>query len=107
MSKSKLTIFKNEKVGQPIKRNDGSVVEYNGEPMLHCDLNGKINLPEGLPAGDYEVAIYKKKSKSGLSYYAGTIKEAWKKAKPVDAHNTTKANGYVAEEEDLDDSLPF
>jgi hypothetical protein len=114
MSKSKLTIFKNEKVGQPIKKKDGSVLEYNGEPMLHCALNGKINLPEGLPAGDYEVAIYqytsdKNPDKPPLKYYSGTIKPAWKKdeAKPVNAHNKAKGNGYVKEAEDLDDDLPF
>ena len=105
MTKSKLTIFKNEKVGQPVKRNDGTVVEYNGEPMIHCDLNGKINLPEGLSAGDYTVSIYKQKTKAGLNYYTGTIKPAWKKKEEIDKHSTSKANGYVDELED--DVLPY
>jgi hypothetical protein len=78
MTKSKLRIFKNEKVGQPIKKKDGTIVEYNGEPMLHCALDGKINLPEGLPAGDYAVAIYQCTSKAGLKYYSGTIKPDFK-----------------------------
>jgi len=115
MSKSKLTIFKNNNAGQPIKKKDGSIVEYDGKPMLQPSLNGKINLPEGLPAGDYEVAIYqytsdKNPDRPPLKYYAGTIKAAWKKddsfkkaAKIVD-----KMNAKKPVEEDFDDDLvPF
>lgn len=119
--KSKLTIFKNNYAGQPIKKEDGSIVEYDGKPMLQPSLNGKINLPEGLPAGDYEVAIYqytsdKNPDKPALKYYSGTIKPAWKKedgfdkaAKILDKHNAAKANAYnpKEQEEDLDERIPF
>ena len=104
-NKPKLTIFKNDKVGQPIKKKDGSIVEYNGEPMLHCDLNGKINLPEGLPAGDYEVSIYKNTAKSGLSYYSGTIKVAWKKSEQSKQPQMSQQDSQAFEE--LDDIIPF
>ena len=120
MTKSKLAIFKNDKVGQPVIRNDGSIVEFNGEPMIHCDLNGKINLPEGLPAGDYTISIYKQKAKTGLNYYAGTIKPAWKKKEEIDQHSVDKGNGYAPKEKsinlndidengnfDLNDDCPF
>lgn len=104
--KPKLTIFKNEKAGQPIKKKDGSVVEYNGQPMLQPALNGKINLPEGLPAGDYDIGIYQYESKKGTKYYSGTIKPAWKKP---DAHNEAKQNGYQPQEEGdfISDDCPF
>jgi len=88
--KPSIAIFKNDKAGEPVKKRDGSVVEYNGNVMLQPFMNGKITLPEELPAGDYEVGIYQKESKAGLKYYQGTIKEAFKK---VDKHNESKANG--------------
>lgn len=104
--KPAIAIFKNEKAGQPVLKKDGSVVEYNGNIMLQPFMNGKITLPEGLPAGDYDVGIYQKESKKGLKYYQGTIKPAFKK---VDKHNESKANAYVAESEELDlsDDIPF
>lgn len=125
MSKAKLTIFKNNNAGQPVKKKDGSIVEYDGKPMLQPALNGKINLPEGLPAGDYEVAIYqytsdKNPNKPPLKYYSGTIKATWKKPE-VSGHSKDKANGYAPSEKklnlndidenenmpDLDDDIPF
>lgn len=99
-----LTIFKNDRAGQQVIRN-GNPVEYNGKPIIECDLNGKIALPEGLEAGDYEVKIYKKVSKAGKSYYSGTIKPAYKKDKTIDSHNQAKGNAYQPEQED--DEIPF
>lgn len=101
--KSKLTIFKNNNAGQPIKKKDGSIVEYDGKPMLQPSLNGKINLPEGLPAGDYEVAIYqyiadKNPDKPPLKYYSGTIKPAFKK---TNQHSVDKGNGYAPKEKSI------
>lgn len=104
--KPRLTIFKNKKAGQPILKN-GEPLEYNGKPMLECDLSGKINLPEGLEAGDYEVAIYKQVSQKGLSYYGGTIKPAFKKKSEAgEKHYAAKSNGYQPQE-DIDDSIPY
>lgn len=110
--KPRIAIFKNDKVGQPIKRKDGSDVEYKGEPMLHCDLNGKITLPEGLAAGEYDVSIYKRQSKAGLTFYAGTIKAAFKSAKKGDDSWRSKVGLEPKPKEDsfnpdLDDSVPF
>jgi hypothetical protein len=116
-TKPRLTIFKNNKAGQPILRN-GEPVEYNGKPLIECDLSGKINLPEGLDAGDYEIAIYKQVSKNGLTYYGGAIKPAFKKkegdgkfngkkfvAEAQSAHNKAKSNGF-APDDDLD-QIPY
>lgn len=108
--KPRIAIFKNDKAGQPIKKKDGSNVEYNGRIMLQCDLNGKITLPEALPAGEYEVSIYKQKSKADLTFYAGTIKAAFKSDKKYNAkEEVTKA---VKKHEDsfnpdLNDEVPF
>lgn len=99
MSKPKLTIFENKLAGQPIKRKDGSVVEYNGEAMLHCQLNGKIELPEGLSKGEYEIAIYQNTSRSGLVYYSGNIKPAFKKD---NKHSVDKGNAYQPQDEGSD-----
>lgn len=102
-----LIIFKNDKAGQQVIRN-GQPVEYNGKPIIESDLNGKITLPEGLNAGEYEVKIYKKVSKAGKSYYSGTIKPAYvKKDKAIDQHNQAKSNGYQPQEEEMDDSIPW
>ena len=105
--KSKLTLFKNKKSGQQIMKKDGSLVEFDGKPVLHCILNGKINLPEGLPAGEYEVSVYENTGKeSGLKYYAGNIKPAWKK--PEENQPETKTLEQAVEMvEDLDDDIPF
>ena len=112
--KAKLTIFKNNNAGQPVKKKDGSIVEYDGKPMLQPSLNGKINLPEGLPAGDYEVAIYqyisdKNPDRPPLKYYSGTIKAAWKKVilGKVNSHSKAKANAYVDEEDDFNNTVPW
>lgn len=102
MPKPKLRIFKNKLAGQPVKRKDGSVVEYNGEDMLHCQLNGTIELPEGLAAGEYEVAIYQNTAKSGLVYYAGNIKPAFKKE---NKHSVDKGNAY--QPQDMGSEVPF
>lgn len=110
--KPRIAIFKNDKVGQPIKKKDGSDVEYNGRVMLQCDLNGKITLPESLPAGEYEVSIYKQQSKTGLTFYSGTIKAAFKSAKKGDDSWRSKVGLEPKPKEDsfnpdLDDSCPF
>lgn len=108
----RLTIFKNENAGKPITKNDGSfVTDSNGNPIKQSELNGKINLPEALEAGDYEVSIYKKEytdKKTGQvkTMYSGRIKKAYvKKDKAVDSHNRAKANAYVQEESPED--FPF
>ena len=109
--KPRIAIFKNDKAGQSIKKKDGSDVEYNGRVMLQCDLNGKITLPEALPAGEYEVSIYKQQSKTGLTFYSGTIKAAFKSEKKYNAKEAVakarashEANSF---NDDLDDSVPF
>jgi hypothetical protein len=111
-TKPKLLIFKNEKAGQPIVKRDGSYVEYNGQKMLEPDLNGKITLPAGLDAGEYQIAIYRATSKKGSSYYSGTIKPAFDKNKTVNSHNKAKSNGYQPQEEVIgnefdSESIPF
>jgi len=103
--KPRLTIFKNERAGQQVTKRDGSVVEYNGKPILHSDLNCIIDLPEGLPAGKYDVSAYKYTSQKGLNYYSGNIKPAYNPEKKVDQHNQDKANAYVEEENDQE--IPF
>jgi hypothetical protein len=109
--KPRLTLFINQHEGKPIKKKDGSfVTKANGDQILQGAFNGKINLPEGLPAGDYEVSVYGSTSKAGLQYFAGNIKAAYVK-KEVDAHNSAKSDGYAPEsnhvEEDQEDSIPF
>ena len=105
----RLTIFPNGYAGNPIKKNDGTfVTNSKGEPVKHGELNGKINLPEGLPAGDYEVSIYKKEytdKKTGESktMYSGRIKKAYVK-KVVDEHSRAKADAYVRED---NSEIPF
>ena len=101
--KPRIAIFKNKLVGQPIKRKDGTLVEYNGKQLTHCDLNGKITLPEGLEAGEYEVNIYQNTSKNGLVYYSGSIKPAYKKE--IDQHSVDKSNGFQPQEEE--EEVPF
>ena len=115
----RLTIFKNDNAGKPIKKQDNTFVsDSNGNPIKQSELNGKINLPEGLAAGDYEVAIYKKEytdKKTGelKTMYSGRIKKAFvKQDRPIDAHSQSKGNGYAPKsnhvEEELDDStIPF
>ena len=111
--KPRLTIFTNKYAGSPIKRKDGIfVTDSKGDPIKQGSFNGKINLPEGLPAGDYEVSIYKAISKTGDEYMSGTIKKAFvRQDKPIDSHSEAKGNAYAPEanhvEEELDDSLPF
>ncbi len=100
----RIAIFTNKFAGQPIKKKDGSfVTKSNGENLLQSDFSGKINLPEGLPAGDYEVNIYKSVAKSGLEYMSGTIKPAFKK---IDKHSQDKGNGYQEQPEDSEE-LPY
>ena len=102
--KPRIAIFTNNNAGDPIKRKDGSLVtKTNGENLLQCDFNGKINLPEGLAAGDYEVNIYKATAKSGLEYMSGTIKPAFKK---IEKHSEEKGNAYQPQEE-TEDAVPF
>ena len=102
-----LTIFKNDRAGKQVFRN-GQPVEYDGKPIIESDLNGKITLPEGLNAGEYEVKIYKKVSKAGTTYYSGTIKPAYvKRDKAISQHSVDKGNGYQNQQEEEDDSVPF
>jgi len=100
--KPKIAIFANKQAGQPITKKDGSeVVGSDGKLFLHAHSTGKISLPGGLPAGEYEVAIYKTVAKSGLDYLVGTIKPAWKKVAVEVA--TVKA----ADAAEFDDTIPF
>jgi hypothetical protein len=107
----RLIIFTNKYAGTPIKKKDGSFVEdSNGNPIKQGSFNGKINLPEGLPAGDYEVSIYKAIVKSGVKsgeeYMAGRIKKAYvKQDKPIDAHSQSKGNGYAPESNHVEESF--
>jgi hypothetical protein len=120
-TKPRLTLFHNKLAGMNIKKKDGSfVTNANGEPVVHGVFNAKINLPEGLEAGEYEVSVYNSTSKAGFEYMAGTIKKAWKKpdgdngsfnAKKLvedagNKHNQSKANGFVPDV-DMDDEIPF
>jgi len=99
--KPRLTLFINQNEGKPIKKNDGSfVTNAKGEQILQGAFNGKINLPEGLPAGDYEVSIYRATSKAGLDYFAGNIKPAFVKKDKVSKHSQDKGNGYQSQDED-------
>ena len=126
--KPNIVIFTNKEAGQPVKKQDGSfVVNAQGDSFNQSDFTGKIELPEGLPAGNYEVAIYKSTAKSGLEYLRGNIRPAWVKKegeqdekkfngkefvkKAQNAHNSAKGNGYVPQsnhvEEELSDEIPF
>lgn len=109
--KPRLTLFINQHEGKPIKKKDGTfVTKSSGEKILQGAFNGKINLPEGLPAGDYEVSVYRSTSKSGLEYLSGNIKPAYVKDKAIDTHNKAKANGYqqqVEESEEEDSEIIF
>ncbi len=110
--KPRLTLFVNQHEGKPIKKKDGSfVTKANGENILQGAFNGKINLPEGLPAGDYEVSVYGSTSKAGLQYFAGNIKAAYVKKEGISKHSQDKANGYAPEsnhaEEEIDQEIPF
>lgn len=111
----RIVLFPNTDAGQPIKKKDGSYVEdSNGNPIKHGEYSGKINLPEGLPAGDYEVSIYSKEysdKKTGelKVMLSGRIKKAW--VKPLDQHSIDKGNGYAPKsnhvEEEISDEIPF
>jgi len=107
--KPRLTLFINQNEGKPIKKKDGSfVTKSNGENILQGSFNGKINLPEGLPAGDYEVSVYRATSKAGLEYFAGNIKPAFVKREGVSKHSEDKANGYAPQSNHAeDDSVPY
>jgi len=109
--KPRVVLFPNNNEGQPIKKKDGTfVTKSNGDQIMHGAFNGKINLPEGLTAGDYDFSVYRGISKTGNEYLAGNIKPAYVK-KDVDSHNEAKSNGYAPQsnlvEEDSDDSIPF
>jgi len=106
MTINKITIFKNDRAGQPIKKKDGSIIEFNGKALQEPDLKGIISITaENLPAGEYEVGIYKNVSKKGNTYYSGKIKPAFK-AKNIDEHNQAKGNGYQPDNI-INDVLPF
>ena len=109
--KPRLTLFINKYENQPIKKKDGSfVTKANGDQILQGAFSGKINLPEGLSAGDYEVSIYRSISKAGSEYFAGNIKPAFVK-KEVNKHSVDKGNGYAPQsnyaEEENDQEVPF
>lgn len=96
--KPRLSLFVNKMAGQPIKRKDGTLVtNANGDSITHGSFNGKINLPEGLPAGEYEVSVYNTTAKSGLEYLSGPIKKAW--VKPEETQQ-------AASQPDVDDECP-
>jgi hypothetical protein len=106
--KPRLTLFINQNEGKPIKKKDGSfVTKANGDNILQGAFNGKINLPEGLPAGDYEVSVYHSLSKAGLGYFAGNIKPAFVKKEGISQHAVDKGNGFVSESDDSTDEIPF
>ena len=109
--KPRLTLFSNKFEGSPIKKKDGSfVLNSNGEKILQGAFNGKINLPEGLPAGDYDVSVYRATAKTGTEYLSGNIKKAYVKQE-ISEHSKAKGNGFVAQvndtEEDTSDSIPW
>lgn len=111
MNNNKLTLFKNKKAGQPIKKKDGSVLEFNGKVINEPELRGYINITaDNLEKGEYEVGVYKTTSKNGVVYYSGKIKPAYKQkqesVKPIDNHNITKGNGYQPDNI-IDDEVPF
>ena len=62
-----------------------------------------ITLPDGLPAGEYEVNVYRNISKAGKEYMSGKIKKAW--VKPEEGEKKAY-NSEAAPEEDSD-SIPF
>lgn len=106
--KPRLTLFINQHEGKPIKKPDGTfVTKANGEKILQGAFNGKINLPAGLPAGDYEVSVYRSVSKAGLEYLAGNIKAAYVKRDKVDQHAQAKGNGFEPQVEEESDEIPF
>ena len=93
-------MFPNKTAGKPMVRKDGSEVinPNSGEVINQCDFNGKITLPEGLPAGEYEVNVYRNISKAGNEYMSGKIKKAW--VKPEEVKQVT------SQPADLDDDFP-
>jgi hypothetical protein len=101
--KQGLLMFPNKGAGKPMVKSDGSMVvnSNTGEVVNQCDYNGKITLLEGLPAGDYEVNVYRNISKNGNEYMSGKIKKAW--VKPEDSKQA--ANQPDSEENDQD--IPF
>lgn len=106
MTINKITIFKNDRAGQPIKKKDGSIIEFNGKALQEPDLKGIISIAaENLPVGEYEVGIYKNVSKKGNTYYSGKIKPAFK-PNNIDEHNQAKGNGYQPDNI-VDDEVPF
>lgn len=99
--KPRLSLFVNKMAGQPIKRKDGTLVtNAKGDSITHGSFNGKINLPEGLPAGEYDVSVYNTTAKSGLEYLSGPIKKAW--VKPEE--NKQEVTQPTVES---DDEIPF
>lgn len=72
--KPRLVIFDNKKAGQQVIKKDGQAAMYNDRPITEPHFRGIINLPHDLQEGDYEVSIYKNKSKNGNYYYSGNIK---------------------------------
>ena len=69
--KARIVIFKN------------TYKAKEGDKFPPSDFNGTINLPEGLPAGDYSVGIYENESKKGLKYMSGNIRPAKPKTIPI------------------------
>lgn len=117
MEKPRIVIFKNKKAGEVIIRN-GSPVEINGRQLVEADLNAKINLPDDLSAGEYEVSIYKNTAKNGAVYYSGNIKPSYKQNSGRETNNNFNAKEFVRKakethdsfankSEDFDDSVPF
>jgi hypothetical protein len=92
--KPKIAIFKNNRAPKA------------GDKFTPPAYNGKITLPEGLPAGEYDVGIYINESKTGLKFMSGNIKPAFKPKEPISKHNIDKSNGYQPQETE-DDEIPF
>lgn len=70
----------------------------------HPDYKGKITLVGPLPAGEYDIGLYIKKSEKGNSFMSGSIKPAFAKD---DGYSPKKASPSVKAEEDSDDTIPF
>ena len=105
--KPRLTLLINKYENQPIKKKDGSfVTKANGDQILQGAFSGRINLPEGLSSGDYEVSIYRSISKAGVEYFAGNIKPAFVK-KEVSQHSIDKGNGYAPQSNHTQEDSEF
>jgi hypothetical protein len=95
--KQGIIMFPNKNAGKPMTRKDGSEVinPNSGEVINQCDFNGTITLPDGLPAGEYEVNVYRNISRAGNEYMSGKIKKAWVKPEKTKAPDSSVDDDYV------------